>query len=84
MKLTPIDLSQIPETGNGNATRHRIRQIEAFLESGAEAAELTEFGPGTANNVASALNDAAKAHRYRAHAISRGDRVFLIRDEKRP
>lgn len=81
MKITPIDVSAIPETGNGNATRHRIRQIEAFLESGAAAAEVTDFG-GKPGNVASALASAAKVHGYRCTAVTRGTRVFLVRTDR--
>ena len=79
MKLTPIDLSDIPESRNGNLTKHRIRQIEAFLESGEAAAEVTDYGAGSPENVAAALASAARRHKYRARAITRGGRVFLLR-----
>ena len=81
MKLVPIDLSDIPETGNGGVTKHRIRQIEAFLESGAEAVEVLEY-KGDAGNVATALAAAAHRHGYAATAICRRGRVFLVRKDR--
>lgn len=84
MKITPIDVSDIPETGNGNQTKHRIRQIEAFLASGVEAAEVTDFSPVSARNVANSLADSARRHGYRCTAVSRGERVFLLRTDRNP
>ena len=81
MKMMPIGMELIPETGNGNVTKHRIRQIEAFMESGEAAAEVTDFAPMKASHLATALAAAAKRHGYRVQAVQRGERVFLIRKQ---
>ena len=82
MTLQPISLDDIPATGNGNTTRHRIRQIERFLETGEEAAEVLDFGGMSAANISASLADAARRHRLAATAIRRGERVFLVRTDR--
>ena len=79
MNFKAINCEDIPAMGNrDNPT---VKLIMDFLESGADAAEVTDSPYGVASTVGS-VSSACRRAKLPAKAIQRQKRVFLIRTDR--
>lgn len=76
--ITTININDIPQFDRGHDNRNK-KDILAFLESGALAAEISIPAESTAGKVAASYAVTAKRIRG-ARVIRRGSRVFLIKE----
>lgn len=81
--IKPIELKNIP-TGSPRPKNIRIRDIEAFIRSGANACEIITEPNETARGVYTCYFNAISRRQYYkdlVKVIQRNGRLFLIRTE---
>lgn len=78
--LKKIDINDIPKNANKSKHGKIMKEIEEFIESAEDAAEVVVPKKRSANSVCASYRNAIRTKNYRVKAIRRLDRVFLIRE----
>lgn len=80
MTLIPYNKNDIEEFGGFKKTKNQ-KILEEFVNSNMDCAEVKEFTQKDSHGCAASLNISIKRFKLlNIHAISRGGRVFLIKN----
>lgn len=79
IEIKPVNLTDIPKAKGGNEAKKWQDAVNAFLESGSEAAEV--FGEGDGRKVSTGLRGAVRGLDLvgKVKVVRRGNQAFLVR-----
>ena len=77
-----VALSELPQGVRYYKYGKNQKLLAEFLESGEKFAEVSDWTNGTAANCATSLSGTAKKFNFGVTIISRGGKVYLIRNDE--